>query len=429
MRKIRGGQLKTKFRIIMPMGLALACASLALAACGSSSNGAASSGGTASASASPGVDVATKTITIGVSGAKTGPYAVYGGGIPAASAEVADINAHGGINGWKIRYVALDDQYLPAMAIADAKELVNSYHIFADVGMVGTPNGFGILPYLASQNVPDIGFTGETGAIASNTAFKKSPFFGIQMPYGGISTFDVNWLKSQGVSNLSLVSDPGAISTAVLPGVQYATKKDGINLLSTSVIPSATTDFSGYAAKLKAANAPWVFSFLAPPSLTGLIKTCASIGYTPHWLGQFFDLVPSLFKILGPQLSNGLTFESWMAPIGTPKTAAMLSAFKKYSSIQSPGAINELGWIGMGTFVHALRVATAGNKIPTRAAIVAALQSGKSFQPGHVGFTLSFSSTVRVPTGTDSIYRYNNGGLTRIYGPKAVPHVPLSVLK
>lgn len=410
-----------------------AAASLILAACGSGSPSSSSSSGSSSTTsaataASPGVDIATKTITIGASGPKTGPQAAFGEGTTAAAAEAAYYNAQGGINGWKIKYITLNDQYLPANAITDAQELVNSDHVFAVVGMVGTPNGTAVLPYLASQNVPDIGFSLETGAIANNTTFKNAPLFGFQIPYGEISTFDVNWLKSQGVTNMSLAYQDDQVGTAVLPGVQYGAQKDGITIAAVAPVPDTATDFSGYAAKLKAANAPWVLGWLPPPALAGLIKTCASIGYTPHWLAPFFDPIPAVFNVIGPQLSNGMDFESWLTPLGTAAAQTMVNTIKQYSTDQKPSVLGELGWIGMGVFIHALRVATAGGKVPTRESIIAALENGQSFEPGHIGFSVSYSKTSRIPVGSDTIYQYNNGTLSKIYGPSPVPTIPSSYL-
>ena len=81
-------------------------AALLTAACGSSSTG---GGNTASA---PGVTAT--TVTIGSTQPLTGPAAPgYSEIAPAANAYFKYVNAHGGVNGRKIIYTYLDDQYNP----------------------------------------------------------------------------------------------------------------------------------------------------------------------------------------------------------------------------------------------------------------------------------------------------------------------------
>lgn len=395
--------------------------SIVIAACARTSS---------SSSANEGIDAGTKTITVGASGPKTGPNAAFGEGTTAAQAEADYYNAKGGVNGWKIKYVTLDDGYIPANAIAAAHRLVDQEHVFAIVGEVGTPNGTAILPYMVQSGTPDIGFSLQTGSIAAKYKDARN-LFGFQIPYAQIAAFDMDSLSSQlHVNTVSLAYQNDEVGEAVLPGMQYGASKNHINLAETVPVPDNATDFSGYAAKLKAANAPWVIGWLPPAELAGLVRTCASIGYRPHWFAPFFDPVPAVFNVIGPELSEGMTFESWLTPISDPSPgiAAMKEALRTSSTPDNnPSANAELGWIGMGVFIHALQVATEGGKTPTRQSVMDALDNGQEFEPGNVGFKLRFTPDSRIPQGSDALYQYHNGTLVRIYGPAEVPTVPQSV--
>lgn len=404
-----------------------------LGACGSTSSGSSAAGGSASGRVSPGVDVATKTITIGATGPLTGPDAAFGLGTLAAEAEIAAVNASGGVNGWKIKYDVLNDQYQPSLALSEARQLVSQDNIFALVGELGTPNGLATIPFCLSNNLPDIGFSEETGALAANSSWLSSDLlYGFQIPYGNIAAWDVSYLaQQQHATSFALAYQDDAVGTAVNPGMQYGAKQNHIKLAADVPVPDSATDFSGYAATLKASGAPWVFAWLPPPELSGLIKTAASIGYTPHWMAPFFDPIPSVFSVLGSSLSNGLYFESWLDAIPTSSGVQQFnSAVAKYEPKASgSGAVGELGWIGAGEFIYALQKATAGGKTPTRQAVINALDNGQPFTPGNLGFTLKYSGTSRIPSGSDSVYKYENGSLVKVYGPTTVPSIPSSQLK
>ncbi len=96
--------------------LVMAGTMLAAVACGSAgvtNNSTSSSAASSSITGGPGVDVANKTITIGVIDALSGPAAALGA--PALSGAQAfwdDVNANGGIDGWKVTLgPAKDDNY------------------------------------------------------------------------------------------------------------------------------------------------------------------------------------------------------------------------------------------------------------------------------------------------------------------------------
>ena len=95
-------------------------------------------------------------ITIGGTFPLTGPAALYKTVPEAEQAYFAYVNAHGGVHGRKIKDIVLDDQYNPAETVSLAKKLVEHYHVFADVGSLGTAPGLATWGYLNQQKVPQV---------------------------------------------------------------------------------------------------------------------------------------------------------------------------------------------------------------------------------------------------------------------------------
>ena len=72
------------------------------------------------------------------------------------------MNAHGGVNGRKIKYVYLDDAYDPSKTVQLTRQLVEQDHVFAVFNTVGTDNNLAIRDYLNAAKVPQL--FGGTGA-------------------------------------------------------------------------------------------------------------------------------------------------------------------------------------------------------------------------------------------------------------------------
>ncbi len=67
-----------------------------------------------------------------------------------------DINAKGGINGRKIRYIVEDNQYNVPRSVQAANKLINRDNVFLMVANGGTPMNNAVLPEQLAKNVPNL---------------------------------------------------------------------------------------------------------------------------------------------------------------------------------------------------------------------------------------------------------------------------------
>ncbi len=99
----------------------------------------------------------TKTqITIGGTFPLTGVAAAYKTIPSAESAYFAYVNAHGGVNGRKIKFEVLDDAYNPAQTVPLTQQLVEQDKVFAVMGSLGTAPGLATWGYLNQKKVPQV---------------------------------------------------------------------------------------------------------------------------------------------------------------------------------------------------------------------------------------------------------------------------------
>src|SRR5436190_4128535 len=73
-----------------------------------------------------------------------------------AAAYFRYVNAHGGVNHRKIRYIVKDDQYDPGQTMGKTRELVEQDHVFAIFNSLGTEHNLATRPYLNAVGVPQL---------------------------------------------------------------------------------------------------------------------------------------------------------------------------------------------------------------------------------------------------------------------------------
>lgn len=113
--------------------------------------------------ATPGVE--RDLIVVGQSAAFSGSAAPLGESIrDGANLYFEEVNRSGGVHGRRILLLSLDDSYGPDRAIANTREFVEDYGVFALFGYVGTQTSNAVIPIVSEANVPFFGaFTGPEG--------------------------------------------------------------------------------------------------------------------------------------------------------------------------------------------------------------------------------------------------------------------------
>jgi len=108
-------------------------------------------------------------IKVGQNAAFSGPASVYGQISTAESHYFQMINDQGGINGRKIRLIALDDAYSPPKAVEVIRRLVEDEQVAILFQTLGTASNVAIRKYVNQKKVPDI-WIGSGASIFSGSA-------------------------------------------------------------------------------------------------------------------------------------------------------------------------------------------------------------------------------------------------------------------
>ena len=104
------------------------------------------------------IGVSDKEILVGQSAPLSGNNAELGEQYNAGIRTYLDwVNEHGGVFGRKIKLVVRDDAYDPAKAEVNVNYLIDEAHVFALLGLVGTPTGKVEVPIATKNRVPVVG--------------------------------------------------------------------------------------------------------------------------------------------------------------------------------------------------------------------------------------------------------------------------------
>jgi branched-chain amino acid transport system substrate-binding protein len=86
----------------------------------------------------------------------SGPASAYGVYGKTAAAYFDKINAEGGINGRRIKFISYDDAYSPPKAVEQARKLVESDEVLLIFNSLGTPTNSAIRSYMNAKRVPQL---------------------------------------------------------------------------------------------------------------------------------------------------------------------------------------------------------------------------------------------------------------------------------
>ncbi|WP_354698030.1 hypothetical protein DSM112329_03692 [Paraconexibacter sp. AEG42_29] len=364
---------------------AVLVATLSLAACGTGDATTADSGG-GSAPASggikggPGIDVAAKTIRIGDISALSGPVAVLGEPLSAGRrAYFKQLNASGGIDGWKIKLTTKDSGYQPQQHVqqytAVSKEI-------AILNSLGSPTTKAIQAQIDRDKLV-------TFPASFDSIWGADP----QMaPIGTPYSYDLANLLDYYVASVSKKPKIGLIyandeyGADGRRGYDAAQESLGFEDVGQLSYKTGDTDFTGQVQKLKSAGAEGVVLVTTPSATGPIVGTAASLGFTPQWLLQGPAFLEQLITKDGSSGAKatpvaaalkGALVTSFAAPWGAKDVdgmADMIAAHDKYTPDQPPSIYYTVAYAQGKVQAELLRKAIAAGDL-SRAGLLTAKEN------------------------------------------------------
>jgi branched-chain amino acid transport system substrate-binding protein len=309
----------------------------------------------------PGAD--DKEIKVGAIHPYSGPASAYGTIGKAIGAYFDKVNAEGGINGRKIKFLAQDDGYNPAKTVEMARKLVEEDEVLLVFNPLGTPPNTAIQKYMNQKKVPQLFVA--TGATKWGDP-KNFPWtMGWQPNYqteGRIYAEHI--LETKPNAKVGVLYQNDDYGKDYLKGLEDGLG-DKAKTLIVSKVSYEVTDptVDSQILTLKAAGADTFFNITTPKFAAQAIKKAAEIGWKPvHYLNNVSASVGSVLTPAGLENSVGLittqygkdpTDPQWANDKGMQDWRAWMQ--KYYPSGDVKDASNVYGYAVAMTLVQVLK--------------------------------------------------------------------------
>jgi ABC-type branched-subunit amino acid transport system substrate-binding protein len=399
-------------RSIAVPAVAATLLALAVSACGTgnSSSTTSNEGGKGKLQAGPGVDVASKTIAIGDINALTGPAAPLGNAVAAGHrAFFQALNAHGGIDGWKVKLVVKDSGYKPQEHVQLYNELQPSVAI---LNSFGSPTTKAIQPQVDQQKI--VTFPASFDSLWGADA--------VMAPVGAPYSVDIanvlDYYTDGGAKKpkIGIVYQNDEYGADGLRGFKAAKSALGFTDAGEESFNAGDTSFTAQVQKLKAAGADAVV-VTALPSATGpIVGTAATLGFKPQWILQGPSFLEQLITKDGNVDSRptpvaaalkGALVTSFAAPWGDTAASGMrqlVADHEEYSAKMPPSIYFTLAYAQGQVQAAILRKAIQTGDL-TRAGILNAKQSLGTVDLRGIAPNVSYAPQPGPPTRKSLITR------------------------
>ena len=252
-------------------------------------------------------DGATDTeIKVGHTGPYSGPASSYGAIGKCIEAYWKSVNAAGGINGRKVKFITLDDGYNPAKIVELVRQLVEQDKVLCTFNTLGTPTNTAIHKYMNQKKVPMLYVA--TGASKWGKP-KEFPWtMGYQPDYHTEGAIYAKHI-------LANVKDPkiGVLMQNDDYGKDYfGGFKEGLGKDADKIVKQVTFEVTdptvdSQIIQLKDSGANVFFNIATPKAAAQAIRKAADLGWKPaQYLNNVSASVGSVMKPAGLDNSQGI---------------------------------------------------------------------------------------------------------------------------
>ena len=191
------------------------------------------------------------------------------------------VNAEGGINGRKVRFITLDDAYSPPKTVEQTRKLVEQEEVALMFGSLGTATNNAVHRYLNSKKVPQLFI------LSGATKWADPKNFPWTMP--GMATYDSEGviyakhvLKTMPGARIAILSQNDDFGRDYVAGFKrtLGAKAASMIVAEATYEPSAPT-ISSQLAQLKASGANVVFGVVLGKFTSQMIKGAAELNWKP----------------------------------------------------------------------------------------------------------------------------------------------------
>jgi branched-chain amino acid transport system substrate-binding protein len=245
-------------------------------------------------------------IRIGNTNPYSGPASAYGQIGKAIEAYFNKVNAEGGINGRKVKFISYDDGYQPPKTVEMVRKLVEEDKVLLVFQTLGTPSNTAIRKYLNNKKVPQLFVA--TGASTWGQPKQYPWTMGWQPDYvtEGV-VYAKHILANVKDPKIAVLMQNDDYGRDYFEGFKKGLGKDANKIVqvATYEVADPTVDSQIIALKNSGANA--FLNITTPKFAAQAIKKANEIGWKPaHYLNNVSASIGAVIKPAGFEASQGI---------------------------------------------------------------------------------------------------------------------------
>ena len=373
---------------------------------------------TAATGAASETGVTSSQVLIGGTTPLSGNASAYQSVAKGAAAYFRWVNAHGGVNKRKIKYVYKDDGYDPSRTADKTRELVQQDKVFAIFSSLGTEQNLATRAYLNALKIPQLFVA--SGATTFGKDHKQYPWtIGYQPNYRAEGTIYGRYVaKTSPKGRIGVLYQNDDYGKDLLAGLRNGLGKKAKLIKSRQSYDVTDDQVQSQVARLKAAKVNTVMLFVTPKFAIQMYVYAQKLGWRPR---VYVNAVSSAANIMGlatagtskKQTEGSIsivflkdpTDPKWKKDAGS---RLYRSIMKKYKGGNPNDVYAVYGMSAAHTFVAALKKA---GKSPTRGSIMRAAASLNIKNDPFLlpGMTVRTTKSDRFPLDQAKLQRYHNG--------------------
>ncbi|QOG19588.1 MULTISPECIES: ABC transporter substrate-binding protein [Bradyrhizobium] len=315
----------------------------------------------------------------------SGPASAYAAIGKAEEAYFNKVNAEGGINGRKIKFISYDDAYSPPKTVEQARKLVESDGVLLIFGSLGTSTNSAIRKYMNEKKVPQLFVA--SGASKWNDPKQYPWTMGWQPSYASEARIYAKYImKEKPDAKISVLYQNDDFGKDYLKGL-----KDGLGAKASMIVMEDGYDTSEpaideHVVKLKASGADVFISITTPKFAAQAIKKAAEINWHPvHIISNVSASVGGVLEPAGIEISQGVLSATytkdgsdpqWNADDGMKKFYNFIAQYDPKANKLDAGVV--FGYAASQTMVKVLQM--CGDDL-TRENVMKQAASLKDFEP------------------------------------------------
>jgi branched-chain amino acid transport system substrate-binding protein len=276
-----------------------------------------------------------------------------------------DVNAKGGINGRKIRFVVEDMEYMVPKAVQAMNKLVNLDNIFLSIASGGTPQMDAVLPMMIEKQVPSLfPLTCARSMYEPLSPYKYGQFSSY---YDQMRSCVKYFAETKGRKVIGSMYEDTDFGKDIHAGVVAQVQAMGLKLGAVSASRPTDTDFNAQVSRLKEAGCDLVCMGTIVKDTIIILQTAHKMGYDADFCGQFASYSTAVAEVPGEPAEGFYSMSPGVYAYPDDPRPAVRAFGTKYKQKFGIDAnyLGEAGYAGATCLIDVLQRAGRGLNLDT----------------------------------------------------------------